>query len=490
MSLNDKQIEACKTIDKFLADATHHDMLLMGPAGSGKTTVITRALASRHGIVVFCAFTNKATRVLKQALDKTDTTSGATASAVIKTMTIHKLLALEPCDSFDDNLKFKFNLSQCIATWKEYNIIIFDECSTISRDLFDYVSAVRGALAEDNIFIKCIFLGDYWQLPPVGEDFSCVFKTATEQKWYVKKLEAVMRSKNEDIQNINQQLIEKSAVIKSKVSAVKNFRYYPRNLLKCRAVDIDQSAGYIAHSEIVPAYLKYMDSDAIVLTYTKENARKTNKEIQEAIDQLLNRETKYLHEDAPYFQPYDRCVLTRPAVPRKYKVKYKADTEYYLIEGADDTEDNTVYNGEVLRVVSARDVLIHLPYMHKVSAIYSAQLLTVDYPGVPNSPSVELFNVPWELITADIKKVHRSYVKKKEMMASLHSALPTIERGYALTLYKAQGSEWNTVIINSRSILASIHKDETTEPTATQKVKLFRSIYTAVSRAAERVLIC
>jgi ATP-dependent exoDNAse (exonuclease V) alpha subunit len=72
-------------------------------------------------------------------------------------------------------------------------------------------------------------------------------------------------------------------------------------------------------------------------------------------------------------------------------------------------------------------------------------------------------------------------------MSEFYSYVPLLNYGYCITIYKAQGSEWDNVICNISSIEASIVR-EGAELNTTILTRLFKTTYTALTRARERVI--
>ena len=114
------------------------------------------------------------------------------------------------------NLEFKFNL-ELTAYLIDYDVIVIDECSILSREMYTYFMQIQNYLRDAGHNLKIIFLGDYGQLPPVDKNGnkknSIVFRRAIEEKWPVIKLETVMRSENQDIYDLNQHLIKMRSAI-------------------------------------------------------------------------------------------------------------------------------------------------------------------------------------------------------------------------------------------------------------------------------------
>lgn len=300
--LNEGQTKAYLTIKKFLADPDRHSLLLLGPAGAGKTTVIVNAFNGTPHRIAFCAFTNKATQVLSKISEKFAINFKADF------LTIHKLLCLDiKFLERETEIGFTFDKNK-IANLKEYNIIIFDECSTISRELYRYIcEAYEYIEFAFGVKLKFIFLGDFWQLPPVGEEKSIVFDVAIKDRWLVSKLEKVMRSANETMANINQNMLE--WIPKFKTGDVDKFvNGYPYNLVSKDLGD------YLHLDEFLDQFLATWHThtaDCVILTYSRGNCDKTNQAIQDRIDDEAGREIPK-KRDIIKFYPGDRCCIDRP----------------------------------------------------------------------------------------------------------------------------------------------------------------------------------
>ncbi len=143
--------------------------LLLGPAGSGKTTVVTSVcenaipkyknmcqllgIQAKYFYTHFTATTNKAAAVLSSAINK-------------HTGTIQSLLGLAVINDYttgEQKLR-KANKDVLISN----SIIFIDECSMIDSQLFKFIhSETRDC--------KFVFIGDDKQLSPVKETISKVF---------------------------------------------------------------------------------------------------------------------------------------------------------------------------------------------------------------------------------------------------------------------------------------------------------------------------
>ena len=127
--------------------------ILTGTAGTGKTTVIRSLVqgikekAPRHQFLLL-APTGKASLILRDRIKDSD----------IPVMTIHSLLMRKNCIN-----KNNFTLKQS-GDKIQVSTVIIDECSMIETQLF---AAVVRAIDMDNIE-RMVLVGDYNQLPPIG----------------------------------------------------------------------------------------------------------------------------------------------------------------------------------------------------------------------------------------------------------------------------------------------------------------------------------
>lgn len=181
MQLSQSQEAAKKDFLDFLDDPQAREFTISGPAGSGKTFLLTYLLEAAYNeqallssiddaesklAIYLSATTHKAVEVLKQAVPEytaetvysrlnlrvnNDYKTGTTS--LVRTTFRNK-------NEFMDSLKFGCK-----------TILVIDEASMVNRELYDYIKK----LIERTKDLRIVYVGDKYQLPPVMESCSPVF---------------------------------------------------------------------------------------------------------------------------------------------------------------------------------------------------------------------------------------------------------------------------------------------------------------------------
>jgi len=168
MEYNEGQLKALDSLAKWatLTPQTKEDFFftLSGWSGTGKTTIIKTFLETLNiseNQIGVSAPTHQAKKVIAEA-------TGFEAE------TIQSLLGLRPdtnLDNFNPNKPVFNPLSK--EKINEFAIIIIDEASMINSHAFNYI-----ALLSFKYKVRIVYLGDAYQLAPVGEKVSKVFTTS------------------------------------------------------------------------------------------------------------------------------------------------------------------------------------------------------------------------------------------------------------------------------------------------------------------------
>ncbi|MDB4710303.1 AAA family ATPase [Flavobacteriales bacterium] len=208
-----EQKEALELTQKFVAKETKHDfMIIQGSAGTGKSTIIKAIAEYLNNTEINCVLaapTGKAAKVMKSK-------SGRIAK------TVHSLIYIPEKQKNGLGIKWVRKSHKT----DDYSIFIIDESSMISDTinnseefiatkplLTDLIEFVK----EKNSENKIIFIGDKYQLPPVKEEespaLSFNYLTNTKKlKGTIVELTKVMR------QNENSSILNNATQIRHAIS--------------------------------------------------------------------------------------------------------------------------------------------------------------------------------------------------------------------------------------------------------------------------------
>lgn len=181
MQLTDDQKAAAAAFTAFMV-SQDKEMVISGPAGVGKSTLLKELMESQDHIKIqgllgvdpiqnweLTATTNKAAEVLQRS-------SGKEAS------TVHSLLGISVVTDFKTGRQtLKRKESSPIL---RDSLLVIDECSMIDKQLDRLID-------ESTINCKILYVGDHCQMAPVMEDLSPVFMRNEPVK-----LTQVVRSQN------------------------------------------------------------------------------------------------------------------------------------------------------------------------------------------------------------------------------------------------------------------------------------------------------
>lgn len=277
ITLNEEQSKAYKDILKFLK-SNDKIFLLSGSAGTGKTTLITEVIKNpsiNKKKIALCATTNKAVSVIQNMYDLT--------SKNIHFSTIHKLLQIKRMIHSDGSESYVVNLDESPKNKKRsiffYDILIIDEASMISKNLVHEILTLTKKIKG-----KIIFIGDCFQLPPINENTSLVFKSNFPSF----QLSKVERSKNNIVKYSNalrdnmefKKKIKYKSILNDDINIIKNFSTWLNDYLE--------------------TFKK--DSKSIVLAYTNAQCLNVNNQVRNKL--FNNPKEKYLPKELIVFNNF------------------------------------------------------------------------------------------------------------------------------------------------------------------------------------------
>ena len=167
MSLTASQVEALDALHAFVSvDGENQTSFfcLTGAAGTGKTSVIGTFCAEMQEksklTIGCCAPTHKAKVVLEEKI-----------GGNIECHTLQSLLAYRPVRQENGSMVFKTSRPLHDLPIHAYDVLIIDEASMVPAEMLAVIKAARYGG-------HVVFVGDVFQLPPVGEERSVVFEAA------------------------------------------------------------------------------------------------------------------------------------------------------------------------------------------------------------------------------------------------------------------------------------------------------------------------
>ena len=176
MTLSKCQRQAEDAFLDFVQDPTMHEMVIAGPAGTGKTYLtkylqrqipavmqMKKLLGTKDDLrTAYTATTNKAAAVLSQLTGQ-------------QARTIHSFLGLQIQLDFRTG---KARLKAKRPVRHRNTLVFIDEASMVSRELRTYI---KDLLLYKDSGNKIVYIGDQYQLPPVMEAGTPLFQKLPNQ---------------------------------------------------------------------------------------------------------------------------------------------------------------------------------------------------------------------------------------------------------------------------------------------------------------------
>lgn len=470
MTLTQEQSNALNAIIDFINSGCSI-FILKGYAGTGKTTLLKRLLEELPAIAPDRPFrlfapTGRAAKILN---DKTGT--GSTihkgiykkADEVITYKEDENLNLTIDTNADNNKLIFKIdlNLSRCRP------IVIIDESSMISSKA---VPDDRFQFGTDNLLDdlltfsgvsdggQVIFIGDDAQLPPVNDSDS----VALTVEYFANRRLPVRTATLKQVMRQG----EGSVILENAMSVRDNIFKDRKDRFGSNYRRVDGEFSDITPSEAIIETVRNFEK-TIVITYANATAAKYNAAI---------RNIRFPGHKEPV--PGDRLLVVRNA----YNI------------GNVESEDFSMFNGEFCDIIDVgeeelkyafvgpnrielrfRDVKIR----HESGTILRLKIIS----NLLDSTAPNLTADESKALFSEFTSRHRTLLKKQfrdQFLVALHhdpyfNAIQ-VKYGYAITCHKAQGGEWDNVIVdfNGRSGL---------------NTESLRWTYTALTRAKKHLML-
>jgi len=421
--LNKEQQHAVKEIRKYIDDIydPRSHITISGPGGSGKTFMLKYALSIYDPTkVIGSTISHFAKKVLNESL-----------GAHYTVTTIASFLGMRASiDSETGELTFESGSGTLAESYRKFDIIIIDEASMISDDLFKAILAIEGK--------KIIFVGDKYQLPPVGQDHdSKAFDVITAELTEVMRFKGPLYNFSQlfvkEIKNYNEGYRINKNILNRKTSRVSN-------------VD-ENGSGYVfidKISTVVRLAAEEFKADMMSISNCRIVAYRNSviNNINKAIRKLL------YGKNAAEFEVNELVISNGGYGPG-------------------------INNGDIFRILKAE--LVKGPenvpcYLLKLSSD------KITYPVlVVSQEGRELYDKVLEMYKSEAIG-SKNWKKYKEFT----SQYANFDYSYAVNTHKVQGSTIENVYVMEDEIMS-------VKPTSAKEK--FQSMYVAVTRARHRVYI-
>jgi hypothetical protein len=412
------QTKALEEISKLIDRKADGHYLLAGYAGTGKTTIaenIAKYAKQAGKAILVIAPTNKAAKVLNDKLKSTGV--GSVAS------TIHKTIYGEPNDQGE------WEKSSDIKN----SVIIIDESSMIEKSLMaDLLDSTKN---KNNVLI---FMGDSYQLQPVGEDSGLFQGKVQEVKNDQTELTEVKR------QSLDSSILKVATVIRNDKKS-----YVPTESTEDFKVTKSKNEFVSNFKEAVKA-----NEDVVMIVATNNerllmNKLARNAKFSEASENVLNPGETIISiaNSSDYSNSEVFNAKDVRGEPTKFDITF---TDNFGKSSKYDVYLAFVVNNEGLEVPT-----LFLPNVDKPS-IYHAQILKAAKESSPG-----LYNAL------------DGWIMNTKKGAKLSPAISIATYGYAITAHKSQGSQWKKVFVNQNYVADSWDAA--------------RWFYTAITRASDEV---
>lgn len=475
IQLNKDQTSALTAIQDFLKDDTIDAFILRGGAGTGKTTLIGKLveeLARMHLSPALLAPTGRAARILGNRVKQ------LTGREIVGG-TIHSCIYVldqvevneEASDTNDPGIRMLFPLRDDEPTM---SLIVIDESSMLGdrktqgdfvqfgtgrllRDVVTFARLKRTGRKRDHI-VKILFVGDPAQLPPVGEDFSPALSAdylASEYGIATSEFDLglVMR------QAEGSAILEQATEVRNAIFAGRfNSFSLAANGSDITELEEKQALDLVKHSLEAKA-------STVVVVHSNATALDYNQSIRERL---------WGNAKLP-IQPRDTLLINR-------------NSHLYGLA-----------NGDLVKVlqVDPDPEIVSVPVRGSAPVelrFRSADVAFRDYDGsvikkrcfllenLLQSPNREISPLEQRALLVHFRKRHPSLHSKSKEFRKLIKNDPyfnalQVKYGYALTCHKAQGGEWETVVVDF------------SQGGGVRNAAFFRWAYTAITRAAKNLVV-
>lgn len=457
MSLTPHQQDAFDKLTGFMAKDAANMAVLEGAAGVGKTFLMgsfIRSMAANRAVCV-AAPTHKALKVICETLESQGAQFGQKAPKPQKTeqggmfdligsgspeaglyaATVHSLLALKMTEHENGTTECARDNGK-VPTLSEYGLVVIDEASLISRDMFTLIMQYLGTTT------KVLFIGDPAQLPPI-DDHGAISPIFTHVQQKVVLSEIVRQAADNPI-------IQLSVKIRNSAARVASMD------LKAVLPPLPASAALVPGNAQTLANFCVLEHqagrDARVLCYRNESVKTMNAMIHNTL------------HPSTVFAAGEKVLVYYCAGHgdiEKSPIKYLSDEQ----DDDPEVDDYKARTMEELTVVSCSE-----PSQQYGDAVIDLVLETQNGTRVTTKIPVDgdahqrkinavwqsyaRVNMDWQGERDAIKKTELGDLKKSlsRKAWAMKKSYPDLRHAYAMTVHRSQGSTFDTALVHYADI--------------------------------------
>lgn len=485
---NKKQALGLEKLNEFITQNEHKIFYLLGYAGTGKTFLIGYFIRKilmeyKKKKIYICAPTHQALKIIESCVSANVDNRSEEINKTIYFTTIHKFLEFKPIiDNINGTKKFtsKNNMQK---NYNENVFVIIDECSMISQEMANKLD-----IFITSNKIKIIFMGDNKQLPPVGELESMIFTTIPENYEYYVLLDKIMRTSSIDIKDVCTIIREWDQKI-----------YLPELLLPIHNKKNKNFQMYHKRSDYQKtSWFKFFINELnkgnapIILTWKNVTANNYNNIIRKKIHgENSNITDTFIAGDHVIFNNFysDNDITF-------YTADVVKITKIF-------TEPLIFYNWQALKIKNIKDhkdVFFNntIKKLDNVKKKCNADILSIEKIYSEINPEAEKKIIQIKSINRNsindynemldhMKNIIGIFYKKTSAeeftkvlwdvyYQNFVNIFAELKFGYSLTTHKAQGSTFNTVLVD----LSDIFENQ-------NRIEMQKALYTATSRASKKL---
>ena len=464
-----EQTRALDAIFKFIGGSASC-FILKGSAGTGKTTLISRlaeGFREQERSFVLLAPTGRAARII-----------GARTNNVAHTIhsviySLSNIEVFEEAESANDpGIRYFFPIK---TEDPGETLFIVDEASMVGgkptkqdvlrfgsgsllTDLLEYLRLSRKGRSKD-IGSKIIFIGDSAQLPPVGESLSPALSTTYIEKNFGLECEEFELTKV--LRQVSgSRILENANVIRNSIDE----GVFNEFNLKKKTGEIEPVNLGEALSTVTSSY-RGDGNESVLITFSNARALELNRSVR---GRLWNDEQTILQVSDVLLvnQNSIKDGLYNGDLVSVVEVDKESEVRKVAIKGISDPVELFFRQASVAYLAPEGSV-------RRIDCLLLENLL--------DSRERELSPIEQRALLVDFRQ---RYPKLKPKTSEFKLALKEdpwfnalrVKYGYAMTCHKAQGGEWDTVVVDF------------SDTPGKNNVEFYRWAYTAVTRTRKKLL--